>query len=114
MFDKYYPTAQLHQLQERASAIGEAKLQAYENDWQKLIDLVRVEMENGTDPASERVQRLARSWRSLVEAFTGGDPGISQSLKNMYSEEGPEEASRGAVDQTLSDYIGKAMANLDL
>ncbi len=77
MFDKYCTTEQLQQLKQRASTFGEDKMHAYQNDWQKLIDLVRVEMEKGTDPNDERVGLLAQRWYGLVQAFTGGDPSIA-------------------------------------
>ena len=54
------------------------------------------------------MQPLADRWRALIEAFTGGDPGIAASLKRMYAEEGPEKASRGAVNPELMEYAGRA------
>ncbi len=114
MFDRYYTTKQLQQLQETASAFGEEKMQAYQDEWQNLIDLVRAEKDKGAAPGDESVQLLAQRWKGLIEAFTGGDSGISKSLKQMYNEEGPDKATCGALDQSLSEYIGKAVANLDL
>jgi hypothetical protein len=55
------------------------------------------------------VQALARRWRSLIAEFTGGDPGIEQSLNQMYQQEGAEVASQGTVDAALMEYIGRAM-----
>lgn len=69
----------------------------------------RIEMTFGTAPASESVQALARRWLELIEEFTDGDPGIEQSLNQMYQQEGTEVASRGAVDAALMDYMGRAM-----
>jgi hypothetical protein len=65
-------------------------------------------MERGTDPADERVQTLARRWKTLVEAFTGGDPGIASALGTMYRTE-PEVGSRFGYDPELVAYVGKAM-----
>ena len=41
-----------------------------------------------------------------IQAFTGGDAGITASLKRMYS----EQASRGAMSAGLQEYVGRAMA----
>ncbi|MFB3131548.1 MAG: TipAS antibiotic-recognition domain-containing protein [Rhodothermales bacterium] len=67
-------------------------------------------MEKGTDPASETVQRLAEKQRDLVQAFTGGDPAMAQSLKTMYEQEGPAKASRSMIDPEVGAYMAKAMA----
>jgi hypothetical protein len=58
------------------------------------------------------MQALARRWQALIDAFTGDDPGIYQSLKTMYQQEGAAQASRTMVDADLHDYVGKAMAAL--
>ena len=38
-----------------------------------------------------------------------GDEGIARGLKAMIEEEGPERATRGAVDPELMDYVGRAI-----
>jgi hypothetical protein len=48
-------------------------------------------------------------WEDLISQFTGGDPGIRQSLQNMYESEGPKEASRGMVDPELMSWMNEAM-----
>jgi MerR family transcriptional regulator, thiopeptide resistance regulator len=70
-------------------------------------------MTNGTDPASESVQALARRWLELIQEFTGGDPGIEKSLNTMYREEGTEVASRGAVNSAVMEYMNTAMSSLN-
>ena len=45
--------------------------------------------------------------------FTGGDPGIRQSLGRMYREEGVERASRGAVSTDLAAYVGRALSAVE-
>lgn len=75
-------------------------------------------MENGTDPADPRVQELVRRWQALVEEFTGGDPGITHSLGNLYrdrEEAGRMRAQHGAAvpDPEVFDYIGRAAASGD-
>ena len=72
MYEKYYTPEQLQQLEQCRLALGEEGMRAAETEWPELIARVRAEMEKGTDPADETVQALARRWRELVEAFTGG------------------------------------------
>jgi MerR family transcriptional regulator, thiopeptide resistance regulator len=84
MIEKYYTPEQQEYLKARGEMLGEEQIHQVETEWQELIEQVRIEMANGTDPASESVQALARRWRSLIQEFTGGDPGIEQSLSRIY------------------------------
>lgn len=85
--EKYYTSEQREQLEQRRHTLGEERIRQAEAEWQELIEQVRAEMEAGTDPASERVQLLARHWMGLVQQFTGGDPGIERSVGNMWQQE---------------------------
>ena len=66
----------------------------------------------GTDPTDPEVRALAERWRDLTErtiaGFTGGDPGIAESLGRMYKKEGPEKASRGTFDADLLEYVTRS------
>ena len=53
------------------------------------------------------------TWQVLNTCFTGGDPGITQSLGRMYREEGPEEASRGTLDADLLEYVTSPQTAVD-
>ncbi len=110
MSEQYYTPEQLEQLEARRLALGEDGMAKAQQDWADLIAELDAEREAGTDPADPRVQALAARWQALIEAFTGGDPGIAASLKRMYAEEGPSKASRGALDPALMEYAGRAMA----
>ncbi|MGZ4192879.1 MAG: MerR family transcriptional regulator [Solirubrobacteraceae bacterium] len=113
MSESYYTADQQEQLAERRQALGPEGMAAAERDWAELIEAVRAERANGTDPADPRMQALAGRWRGLIEQFTGGDEGIRQSLARMYEEEGPQAASQGMVDPELMQYVGRALAQLD-
>ncbi len=81
-----------------------------QQDWADLLAEMDAERLAGTDPADPRVQALGDRWQALIQAFPGGDPGITASLKRMYAEEGPEKASRGAVNPEVMEYAGRVMA----
>jgi MerR family transcriptional regulator, thiopeptide resistance regulator len=110
MHEQYYTPEQLEQLAARREALGEEGMRKAQDDWAELITAVEAEREKGTDPADPRVQELAGRWQALVQAFTGGDPAITVSLKRMYDEQGAAQASRGVMSPGLSDYVGRAMA----
>jgi MerR family transcriptional regulator, thiopeptide resistance regulator len=110
MSDRYYTKAQQDALARRRDAIGPERMRAAEHAWADLIAEAEAERAAGTDPADPRMQEIARRWRVLIEAFTGGDPGIRESLARMYREEGVERASRGALSGELMAYVGRALA----
>jgi len=110
MHEQYYTPEQLEQLAARREALGEEGMRKAQDDWSQLIAEVEAEREAGTDPADPKVQALVDRWQALIQAFTGGDPGITASLKRMYGEQGAEQASRGAMSAELQEYVGRAMA----
>ena len=61
-------------------------------------------MEAGTDPTDPRLNVYRDRSRELLQAFTGGDPGISDSMRRMWDNEDPEQISRGVVDRELFGY----------
>ena len=109
MFEKYYTKEQLETLRQRAETIGDAHIKEVEQEWPRLIADVRAEMQKGTDPKDPRMQALAKRWMELVHEFTGGDPGIAQSLKNLYAGES-ELAAQQALDSEIFAYVRKALS----
>lgn len=108
MIERHYTPEQLAQLRERGEQLGQDRIEEYRREWAELIAAVEAERERGTDPSDPKVRRLAARWKELVEAFTGGDPGIRASLERMYAEEGVERASRGTVSPELMEYVRRA------
>lgn len=86
--ERYYTAEQLRTLAGRRKAVGAGRMEEAQEEWREVLGAFTAAMEEGLDPASPRVQALARRARALVEEFTGGDPGIRSSLARMYREEG--------------------------
>lgn len=110
MLDKYYTPEQMEELKQRREALGDGRIRQAEGEWKELMAQVQAEMDKGTDPADERVQQLARRWMGLVQEFTGGHPGIAQSLGRMYKEETTVAGLDTAHMRQMMEYVGKAMA----
>jgi DNA-binding transcriptional MerR regulator len=108
MIDGYYSPEQRAQLDERAKQLGPDGMQRAQEEWAELLAAADAERRAGTDPSDERVQRIARRWQELIDEFTGGDPGIRESLERMYREQGTQNASRGMVDPELMAYVARA------
>lgn len=81
---KYYTEEQLEELAARgAGGVRERG----EQEWAALIREVKAAALAGEDPASEKSQALAARWSKLIEAFTGGDPAIHESLRRLYADQ---------------------------
>jgi DNA-binding transcriptional MerR regulator len=107
--DSYYSDEQLQKLAERREQLGSDGMERAQQDWAELIAAAQAERAAGTDPLDPRVLALGQRWRALIEAFTGGDPGIGDSIKRMYREQGPQKASRGTLDPELMAWMQPAI-----
>jgi DNA-binding transcriptional MerR regulator len=110
MFEKYYTPEQMEYLQKRREQVGEERMQQAPQEWADLQANVQSAMDAGLDPADPKAQELARKWFALVSEFTGGDPGIFQSLKTMYQNEDHIHGMDVAAMRAMMAYIGKAAA----
>jgi DNA-binding transcriptional MerR regulator len=110
MHQRYYTPEQLEQLEERRQALGDDAIEGVEREWGEIFATLRAEMEAGTDPADPKLRPLAERGRELLAMFTGGDPGIKESLNRMWANEDPEQLSHGMVDAEVMAYYGKVQA----
>ncbi len=113
MIENYYTPEQLESIKTRGEQMGEEAIRQSQVDWAELIAEVRAEEEKGTDPTDPKVQAMARRWMDLVNGFTGGDPGIAQSLQRLWKEQGDNLVAQHELQndpRDVSEYIGQAMA----
>jgi DNA-binding transcriptional MerR regulator len=105
---KYYTEEQLQELSQRATP---ELLEQAQHDWAVLLKEVNAAISEGVDPSSERAQSLAARWSALIESFTGGNPGIAQSLSNLYKDQAnwPAHAQKPFSDDAMT-FINKARA----
>ncbi|MFB2976083.1 TipAS antibiotic-recognition domain-containing protein [Microseira sp. BLCC-F43] len=81
---KYYTPEQQQQLATRATP---EVIEKGQRDWEDLIKDVENAIASHTDPASETAQALAKRWSQLIDAFTGGDAAIRDSLNQLYKDQ---------------------------
>ncbi len=108
--EKYYTSEQLEMLKQRREELGDEHIRAVEAEWPQLIAQVRAEYEHGTDPADPTVQALAKRWMELVREFTGGDPGITQSVQRVWQEETNIHGIETNSMRELMGYVQRAVA----
>jgi len=80
---KYYTEEQLNDLRKRWTPEVQAKS---ERDWAELVHDVEAAIARGESPESEIGRRLAERKQTLIELFTGGDPGITANLQKLYDD----------------------------
>lgn len=110
MIESYYTPEQLESLKKRreeAAAQGVDIARQGQADWAALFDELRTEMEKGTDPADPKVQALNKRRQALIDAFTGGDKGMEQNLKRLWTERGDQMSQQFGYDPKLMEYLGK-------
>jgi DNA-binding transcriptional MerR regulator len=113
MIEKYFTPEQMTLIREGREQAGEETLRQKQEEWAELIALVRAEMEKGTDPGNANVQALAKRWLDLVNWSTGGDPGMKQSLKRLWEEQGDNLSAQFGSrydSRPVWGYIDKAIA----
>ncbi len=110
VIEKYYTPEQLEQLKQRKELVGDARIQEVRAEWPRLMAEVKSAMDAGTDPADPKVQDMARRWVALVNEFTGGDPGVFQSLGTMYQNEENVRGMNVPDVRPMMEYVQKAMA----
>jgi DNA-binding transcriptional MerR regulator len=110
MIENYYTPEQLESLRKRREEMGpagEAIIKQGEADWATLWADLRTAMEQGLDPADPKVQALEKKRQALVTAFTGGDAGIEQSVKRLWTEQGDKLCAQYGFDPKVMEYMRK-------
>src|SRR5262249_25828294 len=112
MIEKYYTPEQLAQLDARAKGkeVPQEVIDQVPQQWDDLFTAVTAEMKAGTDPADPKAQELAKRSLALVTLFTGSDPGIFNSLRNMYENEDNVMGTDTKALRPKMEYILKAAA----
>jgi len=106
MFEKYYTPEQLQQLEQRRTDLGEDAIKAVEDEWKEIYAKLRELREAGVDPAAPEAQAVGDRAAELIQMFTGGDPGITDSLRRMYEQEDHSKLTRGMGDPEDVAYMG--------
>ena len=98
---KYYSEEQLVKIRQRWTPEVQAES---ERGWADLVRDTEAAIESGADPTSDIGLKLAERRVELLRLFTCGDPGIEQSLKNLYADKANWPAS---FKQPFSDAVNQ-------
>ena len=62
------------------------------------------------DRRADSPESSARRWQAMVEAFTGGDPDITELLRRLYAEDRAAVEKLGGPDAEMRDFMARAAA----
>lgn len=109
--EKYYTPEQREFLQRRAEQVGPERIAAVQREWGELFAELAQAQARGDAPDSPSMRALAERSLALVEEFTGGDPGVRDSLSRMYADKAGA-AERWGFDGGLMQFLGEAQRAL--
>lgn len=110
MIESYYTPDQLEYLAKRREELGEDAIKEVEQAWPQVISAMKEHQAAGTPVYDPDVQALAARWFELVEAFTGGDAGIRESVGKMWKEQGDtlNQQFDTGLSPELMEYVCRA------
>jgi MerR family transcriptional regulator, thiopeptide resistance regulator len=79
--------------------------------WPPLIADLRKAIDENLPVDDPHVQQLASRWAELFRAYAGDDPATHARIREAYAKE-PDLRSGSAVDDTLLDYVRRALHGL--
>lgn len=81
--------------------------------WEKVIEDAKVAMAKG-DPATPQALDVARRWKALVDAFTGGDPAVAAKVRSVWNDAmaDPNAAPKLPLNPEVFAFVGRSMAKL--
>ncbi|MBL0940475.1 MAG: MerR family transcriptional regulator [Gemmatimonadaceae bacterium] len=114
MMEQYFTPEQQEAIKARGAALGEQAVRNVEAEWAEVIPAVREHMARGTSPDDPDLQALARRWKSLVEAFTGGARNIAANVRRMYDEQHQtiNAVHANTPDPAMFAFMGQVFAKI--
>lgn len=81
-----------------------------DEEWSRLIAMVRDSMDRGISNESKEAQELAWRWMRLLRDTTGNNPGLAIKLKHLHLEERKAQLLNGITPEMI-EYMIHAFAN---
>jgi MerR family transcriptional regulator, thiopeptide resistance regulator len=109
--EKYYSQEALEKLKKREWT--PAMQEETTKKWSELFRDVEAALDE--DPAGAKAQALAARWGALIREFTGGDPGVTKGLNNVWKDPsglpaGTQENMKPYGNPKVHEFIQKALA----
>jgi DNA-binding transcriptional MerR regulator len=112
MYESYYTPEQLAELEKRRQELGREGMERVQKEWADVIADARAAFLANKPIDDPEVVAIARRWKALIDAFTGGNPGIHQGMTRLWRENTDALAHKSGFDPELARFMGKAVERL--
>jgi DNA-binding transcriptional MerR regulator len=106
--EKYFTKEQLDHMKKQYENTDAETLKKSEQDFNVVLEKLRVHMQKGTPSKDKNVQALAQQWNKIANSFTNNNPEIQKAAEKYHAENPGNELQHG-VDAEIYQYIGKAL-----
>ncbi|CAN5550622.1 MerR family transcriptional regulator [soil metagenome] len=111
--EKYYTPKQREQIKKRGQEADWDEIERHQKEWSQILEDAEAAMKAGMPATDTKVQDLARRYDELgkwfAAGFTGGDPGLKESLNRVWAEKGDELHSAYGKGPEVNDYLSQAL-----
>jgi len=111
--EKYYTPDQREQIRKHGDEADWDEIKRNQKEWSQILEDAETAMTAGTPVTDPRVQELARRYRELGQwfaaGFTGGDPGLKESLDRLWAEKGDELHQQFGKGPEVDAYLRRAL-----
>jgi DNA-binding transcriptional MerR regulator len=111
--EKYYTPEQREQIKKRGGEADWDEIERHQKEWSQILEDAEAAMKAGTPATDAQVQELARRYDELGKwfsaGFTGGDPGLKESLNRVWAEKGDELHAAYGRGPEVNEYLNQAL-----
>ncbi|ASN06294.1 MerR family transcriptional regulator [Virgibacillus necropolis] len=106
--ENYFTKEQLDKMKNEYGKIDAETLKKREQDFNAILEKLRIHMQKGTPTTDSNVQDLARQWSELANAFTANEPNLQKAAEKFHMENPGNDLQYG-MDAEIYQYIGRAL-----
>ena len=111
--EKYYTPEQQEQIRKRGDEADWDEIKRNQKEWSQILEDAEAAMKAGTPATDPQVQALARRYSELGQwfaaGFTGGDPGLQESLNRLWADKGDELHQQFGKGPEVDQYLRQAL-----
>jgi len=110
--EEYYTPEQREQIRKRGAEADWDEIERNQKEWSQILEDAETAMKAGTPATDPSVQELARRYNELgrwfAAGFTGGDPGMKESLNRLWAEKGDDLHQQFGKGPEVDAYLRHA------
>lgn len=105
MYEKYFKQSDINKI--HAHGHGSKSELGTEEAWNQWVELMKSEIQAGSEPQSRQVQELMSHWNDMINHFTGDDDQRRQAFNELMHNE-PQAREDHGIDDDLYEFMSKA------